>query len=127
TVTTGHQLNLFTGPLYFLYKIVSAINLAKQLKNKYPDDHFVPVYWMAREDHDFEEINFFHYKEEKIQWKKNASGAVGELSNDGLEAVFAEFSEKLNTSENSGFLRDLFQNAYLQHPNLSAATLHIAN
>ncbi|MGB8703974.1 MAG: bacillithiol biosynthesis BshC, partial [Gillisia sp.] len=50
TVTTGHQLNLFTGPLYFLYKIVSAINLAKALSQKYPEKKFVPVYWMATED-----------------------------------------------------------------------------
>jgi len=56
TVTTGHQLNLFTGPLYFLYKIISAINLSKQLKAEYPEYNFVPVYWMATEDHDFEEI-----------------------------------------------------------------------
>ena len=53
TVTTGHQLNLFTGPLYFLYKIISAINLAKELKVNFPDKNFVPVYWMATEDHDF--------------------------------------------------------------------------
>ena len=44
TVTTGHQLNLFTGPLYFLYKIISAINLAKELKHNFPEDNFVPVY-----------------------------------------------------------------------------------
>ena len=54
TITTGHQLNLFTGPLYFLYKIISAINLAKELKAKYPKYNFVPVYWMATEDHDFD-------------------------------------------------------------------------
>ena len=56
TITTGHQLNLFTGPLYFLYKIVSAVNLTKELKMKYPRQNFVPIYWMATEDHDFEEI-----------------------------------------------------------------------
>ena len=60
TVTTGHQLNLFTGPLYFLYKIVSAINLAARLKKEFPKDNFVPVYWMATEDHDFEEIQYFN-------------------------------------------------------------------
>ena len=54
TIVTGHQLNLFTGPLYFLYKIISTINLCKELKTAYPDHHFVPVYWMATEDHDFE-------------------------------------------------------------------------
>ncbi|HET8810884.1 MAG TPA: bacillithiol biosynthesis cysteine-adding enzyme BshC [Flavobacteriaceae bacterium] len=127
TVTTGHQLNLFTGPLYFLYKIVSAINLAKQLKAEYPNYHFVPVYWMASEDHDFEEINFFNFKEEKIQWKNDASGAVGELSNKGLDAVFADFSEKMNASENAEYLRELFKNAYLKHKNLAEATFFIAN
>ena len=62
TVTTGHQLNFFTGPLYFLYKIASAVNLANHLKEAYPAYNFVPVYWMASEDHDFEEINYFNFK-----------------------------------------------------------------
>ena len=62
TITTGHQLNLFTGPLYFLYKIISAINLAKELKAEFPENNFVPVYWMASEDHDFDEINYFNFK-----------------------------------------------------------------
>src|SRR6478672_9638664 len=57
TITTGHQLNIFTGPLYFIFKIVTAINLAKDLKKQFPQHNFVPVYWMATEDHDFEEIN----------------------------------------------------------------------
>src|SRR4029079_7125969 len=52
TITTGHQLNLFSGPLYFLYKIISTINLTKELKAKYPSYNFVPIYWMATEDHD---------------------------------------------------------------------------
>ena len=59
TITTGHQLNLFTGPLYFLYKILSTINLCEELSVKYPEQNFVPIYWMASEDHDFEEINLF--------------------------------------------------------------------
>ena len=60
TVTTGHQLNILTGPLYFIYKIVSTINLSKQLKEAYPEYNFVPIYWMASEDHDFEEISFIN-------------------------------------------------------------------
>ena len=57
TVTTGHQLNLFTGPLYFLYKIITVINISKTLKKAFPDKNFVPVYWMATEDHDFERFD----------------------------------------------------------------------
>ena len=55
TITTGHQLNIFTGPMYVIYKIVSAIKLAADLSKKYPENNFIPVYWMASEDHDFEE------------------------------------------------------------------------
>ncbi|HBS12012.1 MAG TPA: bacillithiol biosynthesis cysteine-adding enzyme BshC, partial [Flavobacteriaceae bacterium] len=62
TITTGHQLNLFTGPLYFLYKIVSVLNLVEQLKIEFSDHNFVPIYWMASEDHDFDEINYFNFK-----------------------------------------------------------------
>ena len=93
TVVTGHQLNLFTGPLYFLYKIISTINLTTELKKAYPEQHFVPVYWMATEDHDFEEINYFNFKGKKIHWNRDASGAVGHLSTEGLKAVFELFSQ----------------------------------
>ncbi|MDF1517583.1 MAG: bacillithiol biosynthesis BshC, partial [Lutibacter sp.] len=77
TVTTGHQLNIFTGPLYFLYKIVTAINLADRLKKEFPRQNFVPVYWMATEDHDFEEIQYFNVNSTKISWNRESSGAVG--------------------------------------------------
>ncbi|MDO6597634.1 bacillithiol biosynthesis cysteine-adding enzyme BshC [Oceanihabitans sp. 2_MG-2023] len=127
TVTTGHQLNLFTGPLYFLYKIVSAINLASQLKQAYPDNNFVPIYWMATEDHDFEEINYFNFKGKKVQWNRNVSGAVGELTTEGLEKVFEVFTKELGVGKNAETLRELFQFAYLKHTNLADATLYLAN
>lgn len=80
TVTTGHQLNIFTGPLYFVYKLVSVINACKQLKKAYPDRTFVPIYWMASEDHDFEEINHFSFAGEKYQWQTDQTGAVGRMN-----------------------------------------------
>ena len=77
TVTTGHQLNIYTGPLYVIYKLVSTINLARALKAAYPDQCFVPVYWMATEDHDFEEINHFFAFGTKYEWTTSQKGAVG--------------------------------------------------
>ncbi len=127
TITTGHQLNLFTGPLYFLYKIVSTINLCKELSKKYTTYRFVPVYWMATEDHDFDEINFFNYHGKKFQWNRNSSGAVGELSTDGLEDVLELFSLELGNSQHAQALQELFQKAYLNHPNLADATRFLAN
>lgn len=127
TVTTGHQLNLFTGPLYFLYKIISAINLAKQLKAEYPHCDFVPVYWMATEDHDFEEINYFNFKGKKFRWNKHTSGPVGRLSTDGLDEVFDVFSKELGSGNNATQLKEWFQNAYLKHDNLADATRFLAN
>ncbi|MBW8244654.1 bacillithiol biosynthesis cysteine-adding enzyme BshC [Muricauda oceani] len=127
TVVTGHQLNLFTGPLYFLYKIVSTINLAKKLNREYPENHFVPVYWMATEDHDFDEINYFNLHGKKVLWNKKASGAVGRLSTDGLEDVFEIFASELGNLGLTYNLKELFKKAYLEHETLTEATRYLAN
>ena len=127
TITTGHQLNLFTGPLYFLYKIISVINLSEQLNKKYTKQHFVPVYWMASEDHDFNEINFFNLFGKKINWDRESGGALGDLNTHGLDELLKTLKSKITESENSKKLIDLFSNSYLKHDNLSDATRYLAN
>lgn len=127
TITTGHQLNLFSGPLYFLYKIISTINLSKELKSKYPSVNFVPIYWMATEDHDFEEINYFNFKGRKFRWNKESKGPVGRLSTEGLTEFFEIYSLELGSSTNAATLKTLFEDAYLKHDNLADATRFLAN
>ncbi|WP_417885621.1 bacillithiol biosynthesis cysteine-adding enzyme BshC [Zunongwangia sp.] len=131
TITTGHQLNLFTGPLYFLYKIISVINLTKLLKKEYPSHDFVPVYWMATEDHDFDEINYFNLNGKKFQWNSSEKGAsidaVGYLSTAGLDEVFKLFSAEIGGGSAADKLKSLFQEAYLAHENLTDATRYLAN
>lgn len=127
TIVTGHQLNLFTGPLYFLYKIVSTINLTKKLKKQFPKSNFVPVYWMATEDHDFDEINYFNVSNSKIQWQKEVSGAVGRLKLEDFESVVENFETQLNGSINSTYLVELIKKSYLNHSNLTDATKYLVN
>lgn len=77
TVTTGHQLNLMTGPLYVPLKLASVVNLCRTLKQRYPTHDFVPVYWMATEDHDKDEVDHFSLFGKQIKWETDQTGPVG--------------------------------------------------
>lgn len=111
TVTTGHQLNIFAGPLYIIYKIVTIIKLAQDLKQAYPEYNFVPVYWMATEDHDFEEISYFHLFGQTHKWEGEHKGAVGRLDPKELESILKYLPVKPL----------LFAKAYLENNTLADA------
>ncbi|MBI0401414.1 bacillithiol biosynthesis cysteine-adding enzyme BshC [Cyclobacterium marinum] len=112
TVTTGHQLNLMTGPSYFIYKIISTIALADKLNKENPDYHFVPVYWMATEDHDFAEINHFYFDGKNYEWQTDQTGAVGEfVLDESLKKLIGELH----------FLPEFFKTAYTQSKFLKEA------
>lgn len=128
TVTTGHQLNIFTGPLYFIYKLVSVIKLSQMLKEKFPHCEFIPVYWMVTEDHDLAEINHFYFHGEKIEWKNHQPGPpCGRLSTEGL----AEIADSLLIkAEGNAELKKwilLFKECYSSHKTLASATREIAH
>ncbi|MEE2700434.1 MAG: bacillithiol biosynthesis cysteine-adding enzyme BshC [Bacteroidota bacterium] len=127
TVTTGHQLCLFTGPLYFIYKILSTINLAEQLKETFPQNKFVPVFWMASEDHDFHEINHIKLFGKRIEWESKQSGPVGRMNLDGLKNVIEELKSILGEAENANKLVKLFEQTFLHHDNLADATRYLVN
>jgi uncharacterized protein YllA (UPF0747 family) len=107
TVTTGHQLNIYTGPLYVIYKLVSTINLARALQKAYPTQRFVPIYWMATEDHDFEEINHFFAFGTKYEWNTSQKGAVGRFN--------------LNDFPTIPLRNEIFDKAYAEGKTLSEA------
>lgn len=97
TITTGHQLNLFSGPVFFVYKIFQTIKTCTNLKEKFPDYNFVPVYWMASEDHDFAEINHFKTENNYYEINEKSGGAVGRIKiNDTF--FISEFEKEFKDS-----------------------------
>jgi len=128
TISAGHQLCLFTGPLYYLYKIISVLNLTEHLNFKYPQYNFIPIYWMGSEDHDFEEINHFNVFSKKICWnKKTNSQAVGRMDTDNLLDVFNDFKQVLGNSEHGNTLLKLFKDAYLQNNTMAFSQRFLVN
>lgn len=127
TVTTGHQLNLFTGPLYFIYKIVSTINLAKRLKQEFPDKDFVPIYWMATEDHDFEEVNHFNFLGIKHEISTSQSGAVGRMKLEEIENVFNQLDQTLNGRTGLESIVNLIKKHYTSSNTYAEATKSLVN
>jgi len=117
TITTGHQLNIFTGPLYFVYKILTVINACEILKKEYPDFHFVPVYWMASEDHDIDEIRSFSLFGKKFTWETEQTGPVGRMNPESLKSVLDTLPER----------SEIFEKAYLEHSSLAKSVRYYVN
>ena len=122
TITTGHQLCLFSGPLYFFSKIITVLKCCEEMNKRQDDFIFIPVFWMASEDHDFKEINHFYFQDSKLEWAQNEKGPVGRLSTKSLQSVFDEFLLKLTKSPVSGLLVELFKTCYLNSETLAEAT-----
>ncbi len=127
TITTGHQVCLFTGPLYFLYKIVSIINTCKSLKEQYADKEFVPVFWMATEDHDFAEANHFITPSGKVEWESGQGGAVGRMDTVGMEALLDSFKDQFGVGYGAAELTKLFSDSYIKHKNIADATRYLVH
>ena len=127
TITTGHQLNIFAGPLYFIYKIVTAVKLSRQLKEAFPDKNFVPVYWMASEDHDFAEINYTNIGGKKVHWWYEASGATGRINPDTMRQALNQYKGALGIEKHANELAEIVESAYTQFDKLADATRYLVN
>jgi bacillithiol biosynthesis cysteine-adding enzyme BshC len=92
TITAAHQPCVLLGPVFNIYKISATINLALQLKAKYPDNNFVPVFWMGSEDHDFDELGHTYIYGKKVEWPAapGETGAFGRRKLDTFVNVLNE-------------------------------------
>ncbi len=128
TITTAHQPNIFTGPLYFIYKIVHAIKLADELRKQLPQYNFVPVYYMGSEDADLDELGFINLNGEKLVWQTAQTGAVGRMVVDkNLVSLIENIGGQINVNQYGVQLTDLFKRCYALGKTIQQATLELVN
>jgi uncharacterized protein YllA (UPF0747 family) len=128
TICTAHQPNLFTGPLYFIYKILHTIKLAKVLQQELTGFDFVPVYYMGSEDADFAELNHTYVDGKKIEWKKEQKGAVGRMVVDkSLVQLIDELEGQLIVEKHGAEVIDLLRSCYSAGKDIQTATFELVN
>lgn len=126
TVTTGHQLCLAGGPAYWVYKIASVIQLAAKLSAMYKAN-VVPVYWMATEDHDVDEIRSVTMFGKKLTWNTSQQGAVGRLNTSDLGAFIEEVTGVLGSSPEALEISAALRKIYAPGKTLAAATRELVH
>jgi bacillithiol biosynthesis cysteine-adding enzyme BshC len=128
TVCTAHQPNLFTGPLYFIYKILHAIKLAAALKEEHPQLHFVPVYYMGCEDADLDELNHFTVQGKKYVWQTTQKGAVGRMQADAaLEQLILELAGQMAPLSFGNELMDMLRHYFNKGARVQDATFGLVH
>lgn len=127
TLCTAHQLNLFTGPLYVVFKIISCINLSKQLNTAYPAYNFVPVFWLGSEDHDLAEINHFNLFNKKVEWPTQQTGATGRMNLEGINNVLESTFQILGDNANASYLKKILKDCFTENDTLQNASIKFLN
>jgi bacillithiol synthase len=128
TICTAHQPNIFTGHLYFIYKILHAIKLAEYCREEMPDSEFVPVFYMGSEDADLEELGHIFLHGEKLDWKTKQTGAVGRMVvDDALLQLLQRIAGELSVQARGKELVDLLKTSYTKGRLIQEATLDLVN
>lgn len=127
TLVTAHQPHIFTGHLYFIYKIVHVIKLADTLNRELPDFHFVPVYYMGSEDADLDELGKIFLDGEEIKWSTQQKGAVGRMNNKGLDKIIDRLEGELSVQPHGPELIALLRDCYTPSSTVQAATFRLIN
>jgi bacillithiol synthase len=128
TICTAHQPNIFTGHLYFIYKILHAIKLCETLKAAMPENNFVPVYYMGSEDADLEELGEVHIKGYKYQWQTKQTGAVGRMIIDKeFIKIIDGIAGQLAVEKNGTAIVDIVRETYKEGLTIEQATFHFVH
>ncbi len=128
TITTAHQPNIFTGHLYFIYKILHAIKLCEKLKTEMPENDFVPVFYMGSEDADLEELGHIYINGIKHEWKTKQTGAVGRMKVDQeLIKILVDIEGELTVQPFGKEIIDQMKTCYTLGATIEQATFKLIN
>lgn len=127
TVCTAHQPALFTGPLYFIYKILHTIKLADSLKQLHQNSDFVPVFFMGSEDADADELCHFFLGKDKIIWNSGQNGAVGRMKNKDLNKIIDRIEQELSVNEFGKEISEVLKSSFLHEENIQTGTFRFLN
>lgn len=128
TICTAHQPNIFTGHLYFIYKILHAIKLADELKQKIPGNNFIPVYYMGSEDADLEELGEVSINGKKYHWQTKQQGAVGRMKIDkAFLALINEIEAQLSVEVHGPEILKLVKEKYILDKTVEQATFEFVH
>ncbi|MCG7858181.1 bacillithiol biosynthesis cysteine-adding enzyme BshC [Flavihumibacter sediminis] len=127
TICTAHQPNIFTGYLYFIYKIIHVIKLADHFRETIPSYDFVPVFYLGNEDADLEELGKIFLNGEKLVWDTKQKGAVGRMKTTGIEKLIARIDGELSVQPHGKELMQLIRNAYIGASSIQEATFRLVN
>ena len=128
TFTTAHQNNIFTGPLYFIYKILHTIKLAEYCKTNLPDHNFVPVFYIGSEDADLDELNHVYVGGEKLTWNAKQTGAVGRMKVDKeLIKLIGSMEGQLSVLPFGKEITGLMKDCYKEGDTIQSSTFKIVN
>ncbi len=123
TICTAHQPNIFTGHLYFIYKILHTIKLADELTQLLPEYNFVPVYFMGSEDADLDELDHVVVDGKQYKWETKQTGAVGRMKVDGkLTNLIDEISGRLSVEKYGKEIIDVLKECFKQDYTIEQAT-----
>ncbi len=128
TICTAHQPNIFTGHLYFVYKILHTIKICNWLKSEMPDYKFVPVYYMGSEDADLEELGHINIEDEQLNWNTNQKGAVGRMIiDDELLKLVERLKKQFTVEAHGAFVINIVTQCYRKGISIQQATLEFTN
>ena len=128
TVCTAHQPCLFTGPLYFIYKILHACKLAEYFYSHLSGYKFVPIYYMGSEDADLDELGTAQIQGKRYQWSTSQKGAVGRmLVDESLIAIIDELEGQLSVTEKGKGHLSLLRRCYQPGLSIAKATFMLVN